>query len=102
MLEIAPLLTEPELGKGQEDISFDLVISSLIGYGFSDTSHESGMSIAKIAEIFHEPMTGILRYDKYALRGGYIGVGIAIHMALLYPEHVVGVYMGGHIPVGYV
>ena len=96
MLKIAPLLSGP--GKGQEGISFDLVIPSLVGYGFSDASHEPGMSVSKMAGIFHELMAGVLAYDKYALRGGDLGAGIALQMALLYPEYVIGLHTGGTYP----
>jgi pimeloyl-ACP methyl ester carboxylesterase len=96
MLKIAPLLSGP--GKGQEGITFDLVIPSLVGYGFPDASHEPGMSVSKMAGIFHELMAGVLAYDKYALRGGDLGAGIALQMALLYPEYVIGLHTGGTYP----
>jgi pimeloyl-ACP methyl ester carboxylesterase len=51
-----------------------------------------------MAGIFHKLMTGVLAYDKYALRRGDLGAGISLQMALLYPEHIIGLHTGGTYP----
>ncbi|HVN74541.1 MAG TPA: epoxide hydrolase [Methanoregula sp.] len=88
MLKIIPYL-EP---------SFDLVIPSLIGYGFSQASLEPGMSVGKMAGMFHSLMTDVLGYNRYAIRGGDLGAGVLSQMAVLHPEAVIGTHSGGTYP----
>ena len=52
MEKIIPLLTG----------SFDVVVPSLIGYGFSDPAKTPGMNVSKMAGIFHTLMTETLGY----------------------------------------
>jgi len=78
--------------------SFDIVVPSLIGYGFSDAARAPGMSVGRMAEIFHRLMTGTLGYRRYAIRGGDLGAGVASQMAQVHPEAVIGTHTGGTYP----
>ncbi|MEM6430876.1 MAG: epoxide hydrolase family protein [Deinococcota bacterium] len=93
MLELIPLLTEAHDG-----LSFDVVVPSLVGYGFSDIPDEPGMSVAVMAELFHTLMTETLGYERYAVRGSDLGAGVIQQIALLYPESIVGVHLSGTNP----
>jgi pimeloyl-ACP methyl ester carboxylesterase len=88
MLKILPYL----------DHSFEIVVPSLIGYGFSEASQKPGMSVGRMARIFHSLMTGTLGYWRYAIRGGDLGAGVLNQMALMYPESVIGTHAGGTYP----
>jgi pimeloyl-ACP methyl ester carboxylesterase len=88
MLKIIPLLRD----------SFDIVVPSLVGYGFSDTSREPGMSVSRMAEIFHDLMTSTLGYKRYAGRGSDLGAGVIRQLAMVYPENVIGIHVGGTNP----
>ena len=93
MLDLIPLLTAEEDG-----LSFDVVVPSLVGYGFSEIPNEPGMSVAKMAELFHKLMTETLDYEQYAVRGSDLGAGVIQQMALLYPDEIIGVHLSGTNP----
>ena len=48
MLEIIPLLTDPAGHGGSAEDSFDVVVPSMPGYGFSQPALQPGMSVFKI------------------------------------------------------
>lgn len=94
MLDLIPLLTTPD----ENRLSFDVVVPSLVGYGFSEISDQSGMSVAKMAELFHKLMTETLGYERYAVRGSDLGAGVIQQMALRYPDEIIGVHLSGTNP----
>ena len=89
MLKIIPLLRD----------SFDIVVPSLVGYGFSDVSNKPGMSVSQMAEIFHRLMTIVLGYKRYAGRGSDLGAGIIRQLGMNHPENVIGIHVGGTNPL---
>lgn len=93
MLDLIPLLTTPSDGQ-----SFDVVVPSLVGYGFSEIPKEPGMSVAKMAELFHTLMTETLGYERYAVRGSDLGAGVIQQLALRYPDEIIGVHLSGTNP----
>lgn len=86
MLKIIPYLTE------SEGLSFDLVIPSIIGFGFSDKLTKNGSDYTFNADLWHKLM-GKLGYQKYGVQGGDIGAGISIRMAQKYPKSIVGLHL---------
>ncbi|MDP9040595.1 MAG: epoxide hydrolase [Bacteroidota bacterium] len=86
MMKIIPLLTEgPEF-------SFDLVIPSLIGFGYSDPAIDAGCNSAIIADLWNKLMNR-LGYTKYGAQGGDIGAGVGTWLALKYPEAIAGLHL---------
>ncbi|KZN23651.1 epoxide hydrolase [Haladaptatus sp. R4] len=98
MLDIVPMLTTPSEFGGNPDESFDVVVPSLPGYGFSDRPTERGMSVPRIADLFHTLMTDELGYDRYAGRGSDIGAGVLLQLGLKYPESIIGLHLSGTNP----
>ena len=86
MLRLIPLLTD-----GAE--SFDVVVPSLPGFGFSDPSDEPGYNFARVADDLHTLMTKQLGYDRFGLHGGDIGAATSGYLALNHGESVVGVHL---------
>lgn len=86
MMKLIPLLTE------NPDFSFDLVIPSVPGFGFSDKVTEPGCNSAFVADLWHKLMTR-LGYDRYGVQGGDIGSGISTWLSLKYPEQVTGLHL---------
>jgi pimeloyl-ACP methyl ester carboxylesterase len=80
--KIIPLLTEG-------DQSFDLVIPSIPGFGFSD---KVAMSSEAVADLWKVLMTENLGYEKFYAAGGDIGMGVTKALASKYPEVVAGVH----------
>jgi pimeloyl-ACP methyl ester carboxylesterase len=86
MLKIAPLLT------GDKEFSFDLVIPSVIGFGFSDKITHTGCNSAFIAALWNKLMSE-LGYEKYGAQGGDIGAGISTWLSLKFPDRVIGLHL---------
>jgi pimeloyl-ACP methyl ester carboxylesterase len=80
-------------------ISFDLVIPSVIGFGFSGNSVREGCNSSVIADLWHQLMTE-LGYEKYAAQGGDIGAGISTWLSLKYPANIIGLHLN-YIPGSY-
>lgn len=94
MMKLIPLLTENE---GQ---TFDLVIPSMMGYGFSQRVTQPGCDVSFMAELWHKLMTE-LGYEKYGVQGGDFGAGVSTAIAMKYPDHVTGIHLN-YIPGNYV
>lgn len=86
--EIIPILTTPQKGR---DYVFEVLAPSLPGYGFSDGAVRPGLGAFEAAILFKNFMKR-LGYQKYYLQGGDWGAIIVQHMAVAFPEHVLGVH----------
>jgi len=86
MLKIIPHLTE------SEESPFDLVVPSIIGFGFSKKPTENGSDYGYNAELWHKLMLK-LGYNKYGVQGGDIGAGISIKIAQKYPKNIIGLHL---------
>jgi len=86
MMKLIPLLTE------NPDFSFDLVIPSVPGFGFSGKIIDPGCNSEFVARIWHQLMTE-LGYDRYGAQGGDIGSGISTWLSLKYPDNVIGLHL---------
>ncbi|MGW6280925.1 epoxide hydrolase family protein [Kribbella sp. NPDC055071] len=71
--------------------SFDLVIPSLPGHGYSEVSAEP-VTREWIAERWHRLMTQVLGYQRYGVVGGDVGGDVVHWMAGLHPGQVVGLH----------
>ncbi|UJR34087.1 hypothetical protein I4U23_021497 [Adineta vaga] len=69
--------------------TYDIIIPSLPGYGYSDAPVRAGMSTPQIARIMQNLMQR-LGHSSYVVCGGDWGSIIGTHMAQLYPGHVRG------------
>jgi pimeloyl-ACP methyl ester carboxylesterase len=91
MLKIIPLLTDPAAHGGQARDSFDVIVPSVPGFGFSDRPLQAGMTRWRAAEIWTELMSG-LGYQKYGLHANDIGAVISSWLALDHPERVLALH----------
>jgi pimeloyl-ACP methyl ester carboxylesterase len=93
--KIIPLLTDPAAHGAPNAPSFDVVVASLPGYGFSDAPKERGAAIRAIAERMTKLMTETLGYQRFALRGSDIGGSVTQQIALAHPDKVIGAHVTG-------
>ena len=93
--KIIPLLTDPAAHGAPDAPSFDVVVASLPGYGFSDVPKERGFAIRAIAERMTKLMTESLGYKRFALRGSDIGGSVTQQLALAHPDKVIGAHVTG-------
>jgi pimeloyl-ACP methyl ester carboxylesterase len=92
MLHIVPWLTDLVAHSKSEEVVFDVVVPSLPGYGFSEPLAGDRFTSDVVARVWHELMTGVLGYDRYASYGEDVGAGINDWLGALYPESVLGLF----------
>ncbi len=91
--KIIPLLTGPA-GSGKDtNLSFDLIIPSLPGFGFSSLPESGGVNNARMAGLWKKLMTEKLGYSKFGAVGGDIGSGVTRYLALNYSEHLIAIHL---------
>lgn len=91
--KIIPMLTDPERFGGRAEDSFDVVVPSIPGYGFSERPKERGVDDAKTADIFAKLMTNVLGYRKFGAHGGDVGSGVTEKLANSRPESVSAIHL---------
>ncbi len=93
MTDLIPLLTAERDG-----VSFDVIVPSLPGYGFSSQPEARGMSVARIAGLMTRLMAEVLGYDRFAGRGSDLGAGVLQQIALQSPDRLIGLHLSGTNP----
>jgi pimeloyl-ACP methyl ester carboxylesterase len=90
-LKIIDPLTNPAAYGGRAEDSFDIVIPSLPGYGFSGKPTATGWDPARIARAWVVLMKR-LGYTRYVAQGGDWGNAVTEQMALLAPPELLGIH----------
>jgi len=88
-LKLIPLLTTAD----ENGVSFDVVVPSIPGYGFSEIPKDKGMNTKKIAGLFAELMSKELNYKKFTVHGGDWGSSIAEQLALYHDELLMAIHL---------
>ncbi|MGC9952968.1 MAG: epoxide hydrolase family protein [Rhizomicrobium sp.] len=86
LLALVPLLTKEKNG-----LSFDVVIPSLPGYGFSDRPRRPGMNLSAVADLWVSLMRG-LGYERFLAHGTDMSNGVTQRLCAAYPERLIGVH----------
>jgi pimeloyl-ACP methyl ester carboxylesterase len=87
--KIIPMLTDPEKYGGKAEDSFDVIIPSIPGFGFSD---RKAMSSSAVADLWAKLMTE-LGYEKFAAAGGDVGSGVTLALSRQHPERLTGIHL---------
>ena len=87
--KVIPLLTDAD----PDGFSFDLVIPSIPGYGFSDKPKEQGTNPEKIAGLFAKLMTEQLGYANFFVHGGDWGSTITEKLAQFHNQSVRAIHL---------
>ena len=94
MHKVIPMLTDPASFGGRPEDSFDVIVPSLPGYGYSDwPANDQNFSIPAIADLWKDLMVEQLGYDSFFAHGGDIGSGVTSHLALRHPTHVKAIHI---------
>lgn len=91
--KIIPLLTDPASCGGNPEDSFDVIVPSLPGFGFSSRPKHSGVNNFRVSEMWAKLMTQHLGYSKFAAAGGDIGSGVTRYLAANHPEQLFGIHL---------
>jgi pimeloyl-ACP methyl ester carboxylesterase len=92
-LKIIPLLTDPASHGGDPMDSFDVIVPSIPGFGFSSRPNLRGVNSFQVAELWAKLMTKELGYPRFAAAGGDIGSGVTRYLAAAHPELLVGIHL---------
>jgi pimeloyl-ACP methyl ester carboxylesterase len=90
-LKIIGPLTDPTAYGGKAEDSFDVVIPSLPGHGFSEKPNTTGWDPVHIARAWVVLMKR-LGYARYVAQGGDWGNAVTEQMALLAPSELLGIH----------
>ncbi len=90
-LKIIGPLTDPTAYGGKVEDSFDVVIPSLPGHGFSEKPTTTGWDPVRIAHAWVVLMKR-LGYTHYFAQGGDWGNAVTEQMALLTPPELIGIH----------
>jgi microsomal epoxide hydrolase len=91
--KIIPLLTDPVSHGGDPMDSFDVIVPSIPGFGFSSRPNLRGVNSFQVAELWAKLMTKELGYPRFAAAGGDIGSGVTRYLAAAHPELLVGIHL---------
>jgi len=87
--KVIPLLTDPGSHGGEPAESFDVIVPSIPGFGFSS---RVAMNTDKVAELFQKLMNE-LGYREYLAAGGDLGSTITKSLAVQFPESVKAIHL---------
>lgn len=85
-------LTDPASFGGRVEDSFDVVIPSMPGFGFSGKPRERGFGTERIAAVWAQLMAR-LGYTRYGTQGTDIGSGVGAQLAVVDAAHVAGLHL---------
>ncbi|MBL0745690.1 epoxide hydrolase family protein [Chryseolinea lacunae] len=88
--KVIPMLTDPASYGGNPDESFDVVVPSVPGFGFSDkVAHNSDATAVLWAKL----MTEVLGYTSFVAAGGDVGSTITKSLANQFPSLVKAIHL---------
>ncbi|KAF6582718.1 MULTISPECIES: epoxide hydrolase family protein [Paenibacillus] len=90
---IIPLLTDPVSHGGDPEDSFDVIVPSIPGFGFSSRPDRPGINNYRVSEMWAKLMTEELGYKKFAAAGGDIGSGVTRYLASNHPDLLYGIHL---------
>ena len=86
-------LTDPAAFGGDPKDSFDVIVPSLPGFGFSTPLTATGINFWRSADLWVSLMRDVLGYDRFAAAGGDWGSLTTAQLGHKYAEHLIGVYL---------
>ena len=86
-------LTDPAAFGGDPKDSFDVIVPSLPGYGFSTPLTKTGINYWNTADLWVKLMQDVLGYQKFAAEGGDWGAIITAQLGHKYADRLIGIYV---------
>lgn len=84
-------LTDPAAHGGDPADAFELIVPSLPGFGFSTPLLRSGINWWRTADLWHQLMTDVLGFPKYAAHGGDWGAMVTSQLGHKYAASLYGI-----------
>jgi len=92
MHKIIPLLSDPAGHGGDAADSFDVVVPSMPGYGFSGHPTERGMDVLAVGDLWAKLMSENLGYQRFGAQGGDWGASVTAKLGLSHADKVIGIH----------
>lgn len=89
---IGPLV-DPAAHGGDPDDSFDVIVPSLPGYGFSEPLRTLGIGVREVAVLWIKLMRDVLGYPHFAAAGGDWGALVTSELGHAHSQHVKAVHL---------
>lgn len=99
MHRVARPLADPAAFGGDPDDTFDVIVPSLPGFGFSTPSLRGGMNFWKTADLWHRLMTEHLGFSRFAAAGGDWGALVTAQLGHKYAGSLAGIHMIQAVPL---
>jgi pimeloyl-ACP methyl ester carboxylesterase len=87
---IIPMLTDPERFGGSAEDSFDVIVPSVPGFGFSD---RKAMADGEVADLWLKLMQDVLGYERFFASGGDVGANVTKALAYKYPHALTAIHL---------
>ena len=91
-------LTNPVAFGGLAEDSFDVVVGSIPGHGFSSAPADPRFGADDAADCFRDLMVEHLGYPRFGAHGGDRGAFVTTGLAHRFPEHVLAIHQ--NLPLG--
>ncbi|HZZ51119.1 MAG TPA: epoxide hydrolase [Pseudonocardia sp.] len=91
-------LTDPAAYGGDPADSFDVIVPSLPGFGFSSPLTQTGYNWWRTADLWNKLMTDGLGYDRYFAQGGDWGALVTTQLGHKYSANVEALHVSIVIP----
>ncbi|WP_127509274.1 epoxide hydrolase family protein [Actinoplanes solisilvae] len=93
-------LADPAAYGGNPADAFDVIVPDLPGFGFSTPLGRGDLNYWKMADLFHELMTGVLGYEKFAVGGSDYGALVQAQLGHKYAKDLYGLHTGVEMAPG--
>lgn len=88
--KVIPMLTDPARYGGDPNQSFDVIVPSIPGFGFSD---KVALGPDKVADMWNTLMTVVLGYQSFIAAGGDLGTAITKALATRHPQQLTAIHL---------
>lgn len=92
-IELIPILNNPKKYGINSNISFDVIVPSLPGYGLSFSKNQKRLGAKQVTDILVDFMKSNLGIDCFGVQGGDWGSMIGSRIAYKYPKNVLGLHL---------
>ena len=92
-LNLIPLLTDPSSYGGNPEDSFDVIIQSIPGFGFSSYPGAGVINNRFVSDLWAKLMAKELGYKRFIAGAGDLGSGITRYLEVKHPELIYGIHL---------
>lgn len=86
-------LSDPAAHGGDAAESFDVIVPSLPGFGFSMPLRQTGINVRAIGRLWRRLMTEVLGYDRFFAAGGDWGSMVTAELGHAHADRVLGCHL---------